>query len=79
MLNAAEVADTYYLDLRCMLLEIAATLDRYDRAAEGQSGQPSVDPRMERIYRSLQLLAERDASADRSERLLNLFSDLNEV
>ena len=34
------------------------------------------DQRLELIYRALALLAERDTSADRSERLLNLFTEL---
>ena len=32
MLKPSQVLDNYYLDTRCMLIEIAATLDRYDRA-----------------------------------------------
>jgi hypothetical protein len=76
MLSAAEVVDNYYLETRCMLLDIAATLDRLDRAAEG--GQAvSSDPRVRQIYQSLALLADHDTTADRAERLLNLFSDLD--
>ena len=107
MLTAGEVVDTYYLDVRCMLLEIAATLDRLDRAdveddgsnvvgrspddvvgrspddvvgrspddVVGRSPDRHTDERVEQIYESLELLAEREATPDRSERLLNLFSD----
>ncbi len=32
--------------------------------------------RLDRIYQALTLLAERETTANRSERLLNLFSDL---
>ena len=34
MLSPQETLDTYYLEARRDLLEIAAFLDRYDRAAE---------------------------------------------
>ncbi len=73
MLKADQVLDRYFLDTRCMLIEIAAMLDRHDRA--GPQDSPD-DDRLDRIYQSLALLAERKTTADRSERLLNLFSDL---
>ena len=74
MLTAEQVLDKYFLDARCMLLEIAATLDRYDRADEGQ-GNGSADPRLEKLYESLAILADRKSTPDRAERLLTLFSD----
>ncbi len=78
MLSTGEVLDTYFLDTRCMLLEIAATLDRLDHAAEaGSDKAPMGDPRLEKIYQSLALLAKKETTPDRAERLLNLFSDLD--
>jgi len=78
MLTAGEVVDTYFLEVRCALLELAATLDRYDRAAEGGSDEaPIGDSRLNQIYQSLAILAEKETSPDRAERLLNLFSDLD--
>ncbi len=78
MLSTGEVLETYFLDTRCMLLEIAATLDRLDHAAEaGSDEMPVGDPRLQKIYQSLVLLAERETTPDRAERLLNLFSDLD--
>ncbi len=77
MLTAEKVLDNYYLDTRCMLIEIAALLDRFDRAAGREPGRAtSRDDRLDRIYQALTLLAERESGANRSERLLNLFSDL---
>lgn len=70
MLTAEEVLDKYFLDARCMLLEVAATLDRYDRA--GPSGG---DPRLEKLHEAISIVADRRAAADRAERLLTLFSD----
>jgi hypothetical protein len=76
MLTAKQVLDNYYLDTRCMLIEIAALLDRYDRAAAkgGDEAVAGVD-RLDRIYQALTLLAERETTSNRGERLLNLFSD----
>jgi hypothetical protein len=74
MLSPDKVLDHYYLDARCQLLEIAAMLDRYD-AGRRAAGDPSEDKRLEQIYESLALLAQREVTTDRSERLLNLFSD----
>ncbi len=75
MLTPEKVLDNYYLDARCMLLEIAATLDRYDRAA--QQGAASEDDRLDQVYQALTLLAERETTPNRGERLLNLFSDFD--
>ncbi len=75
MLTAGEVLDTYFLDARCMLLEIAATLDRFDLAEQGD-GAPAPDARLQQIYDSLTLLAQPETTPDRAERLLNLFTDI---
>ena len=78
MLKPDEVLEKDYLDTRCMLLEIAATLDRLDLAAEREHRPvPRDDRRLREIYQSLELLAEQATTADRAERLLNLFSDLD--
>ncbi len=71
-----QVLDSYFLDSRCMLVELAATLDRYDRAVgRGGPGGDAEDPRLAKLYDSLAVLASRDTSPDRAERLLMLFSD----
>ena len=61
-----------------MLLEIGATLDRYD-AAGCRDGQPVDDPRLKKLYAALAILADRGAAdhpdGTRAERLLMLFSD----
>jgi hypothetical protein len=76
MLTARQVLDEYFLDTRCMLVEIAATLDRYE-AAEKRAGAPSesAEPRLEKIYQSLGILADKNAGSNRAEQLLTLFSD----
>ena len=76
MLTAPKVLDQYYLESRCMLLEIAAMLDRFDRANSSEgNGKAMLDQRLELIYQALHLLAERPTDPNRAERLLNLFSD----
>jgi hypothetical protein len=76
MLTAKQVVDKYFLETRCMLVEIAATLDRLDRAAERQTnGQPYQDDRVELIRKSLAFLADKKSGPHRSEKLLLMFSD----
>lgn len=78
MLKPDEVLEKDYLDTRCMLLEIAATLDRLDLAAQrGHCPVPREDRRLKEIYQSLELLVQQPTTADRAERLLHLFSDLD--
>lgn len=76
MLSALEVLDRYYLEARCLLLELGATLDRLD-AARDRDGLDAVesDGRLEKIFASLTILADREAPPDRAERMLRLFSD----
>lgn len=74
MQTPKQVLDSYYLEARCQILEIAAMLDRYDRAHDEESGPPD-DTRIDRMYESLAVLSHRETATDRSERLLNLFSD----
>ncbi len=73
MLNAADVLDTYFLDTRCTLLEIAATLDRYERG--GGSVAADRDPRLRKLREALRILAADQPRPDRAEQLLMLFSD----
>lgn len=66
-MTGREVLDRYFLEVRCKLLEIAATLDRIDRAG----GEPG-DVRHKLIDRALRTLLE-DAD-DRAERVQMIFS-----
>lgn len=76
MLSAPEVLDRYYLETRCQLLELAATLDRLDLAVEREGNTTvAADPRLERLRTTLDMLADRKATPDRAERVLRLFSD----
>ena len=74
MYTAEQVLDHEYLEARCMLIEVAGILDRYDRAVT-KEGTDGSDKRLEQLYESLSLLAARNAAPNRSERLLMLFSE----
>ncbi len=66
--DASDVLDREFLLLRAKLLEIAATLDRLDRA----EGTATDDPRMQQIRQALGIL-QADES-ERAERIQLLFS-----
>lgn len=57
---AKDVLDREFLELRAKILEIAATLDRLDRA----EGSVAADPRMARVAKCLTMLAESPASSN---------------
>ena len=67
-LSAPEVLNREFLDVRARLLQIAASLDRLDRA----EGAVQSDPRLQKIRQALAILATGDA--DRAEQIQLLFS-----
>ncbi len=69
-LPASKALDTFYLDARCKILEVAAILDRINRG-QGASAVDS-DPRLDRIRKALEVL--HDQSGGRAERIQQIFS-----
>jgi hypothetical protein len=67
---AAKALDTFFLEARCRLLDLAAILDRIDRGAE--SSKAKADPRLERIRQAIEVL--HDQSGGRAERIQQVFS-----
>jgi hypothetical protein len=67
-LDALEVLNREFLEVRARLLQIAASLDRLDRAA----GSVEEDSRVSKIREALAILEE--DSPDRAERIQLLFS-----
>ncbi len=67
-MSATEVLDREYLLVRCKMLEIAASLDRIDRA----EGETAADPRTKQFAQAMRILQEE--SGDRAEQLQMLFS-----
>jgi hypothetical protein len=65
---ASDVLNREFLEVRARILEVAAALDRIDRAA----GSVMADERWERIQRGLSVLAE--SQAGRAERVQIIFS-----
>jgi hypothetical protein len=66
--TAAGVLDREFLAMRSRLVDLAAALDRIDRA----QGPVAADPRIERIRRSLGVLA--GDSPGRAEQVQMIFS-----
>jgi hypothetical protein len=67
-MSAAKVLDREFLGIRCRLIELAAALDRIDRAKGAVAG----DPRWLQIRRSLDMLA--TSATGRAEGVEMLFS-----
>ncbi len=63
-MTASETLDRYFLETRCKIIEIAASLDRIERGAESDGIKD--DPRLERIRRSIEVLL--DGGDDRARR-----------
>lgn len=73
MLQPQQVIDTYFLDARCMLLEISAMLDRYDAAAQRGGGPAEDASKLALLQQSMRILAD-PASEERTTHLLELFA-----
>lgn len=67
-LDAAEVLNREFLEIRARLLHLAASLDRLDRA----EGSVTSDPRLAKIREGLEILG--GDEPDRAERIQLLFS-----
>ena len=67
-LTAPQVLDREFLELRAKLLELAAGLDRIDRA----SGDVEADPRLGKIEQALEVL--NAGEPGRAERVQMIFS-----
>ncbi len=64
---ASEVIDREFLGVRARLIDVAATLDRIDRA-EGSA----ADPRLDRIRQSLQILGDLNSEYQTAKTKLSL-------
>lgn len=68
--DASEVLDRDFLEARCKVLELAATLDRIDRAPAHQGDGP--DARLGQLRRAIEALAE--PGPGRAETIQRIFS-----
>jgi hypothetical protein len=71
MLSAAQILDAYFLETRAKLIEIAANLDRVDRAPDAAAVQS--DPRLAFVRDALKIL-QNSPTANRAEQILRLYS-----
>ncbi|MCC6417259.1 MAG: hypothetical protein IT429_03320 [Gemmataceae bacterium] len=69
-LPAAKALDSYFLEARSKLLDLAAILDRIDRGRDSTAS--NSDPRLEKIRQALEVL--HDESGDRAEQIQRIFS-----
>ena len=69
-LTAAKALDSFFLEARAKILEVAAILDRINRG-QGASAADR-DPRLDRIRKALEVL--HDQSGGRAERIQQIFS-----
>ncbi len=67
-MNAPEILDREFLEVRARLLEVAASLDRIDRA----DGAVEQDPRVAKLLSALDVL--RSPKPGRAEQLQIIFS-----
>lgn len=67
-LTAPEILNREFLEIRCKILDLAASFDRLARA----DGSLDGDPRLARLQQALSLV--RDESASRAEQVQMLFS-----
>ncbi|HEY1860187.1 MAG TPA: hypothetical protein VGG61_07525, partial [Gemmataceae bacterium] len=67
---AAKALDSYFLEARSKLLDLAGILDRIGRGDE--SAESGADARLAKVRQALEIL--QDASGGRAERIQQLFS-----
>ena len=69
--SSGAVLDRHFLELRCEILNLAAALDRIERA-DGFS-QTAADSRLSQLQEGIKILS--TGGTDRAERVQLLFSD----
>jgi hypothetical protein len=67
-MNSSQILEREFLEMRARILELAASLDRIDRA----EGNVSAEPAMIKLVQGMELLC--DGQADRAQRAQLLFS-----
>ena len=68
VMNAQQILNREFLEIRAKILEVAASFDRLDRS----DGSIEDDPRWRRIHEALDAL--RDSGGDRAEQVQLIFS-----
>ncbi len=77
MLSPQKTLDTYYLEARRDLLEVAAMLDRYDEAVKRTGAKAADESKRESLLKAMELLSRSEhPEANRAERLLVHFAKI---
>ena len=71
--------ERYFVEHRAKLLDVAAFMDRCDRATGGSGGEPGADAdfRLEALRRAVAMLD--DGNSERTRRILELMSDMSDT
>lgn len=69
-MNSQQILDREFLEIRAKILEVAAALDRLERA----EGDVSLDPRMALLGDAIDVIAQRQSDPIRAEKIQLLFS-----
>ena len=78
MLSPQKNLDTYFLEARRDLLEVAAMLDRYDRSVEKEGQKAEDESRLNSLIEALALLSKKDhPESNRAEKLLVHFAKVS--
>jgi hypothetical protein len=78
MLNPQKSLDTYYLEARRDLLEVAAMLDRYDEAVKRTGSKAGDESKKESLIEAMKILTSLDhPNANRTEQLLVHFAKVS--
>jgi hypothetical protein len=77
MLSPQKTLDTYYLEARRDLLEVAAMLDRYDEAVKREGAKAGDESKKDSLLQAMKLLSQPDhPQANRAEQLLVHFAKI---
>ena len=77
MLSPQKTLDTYYLEARRDLLEVAAMLDRYDEAVKRDGAKAENESKKVSLLEAMEILAQPEhPNANRSEQLLIHFAKI---
>ena len=78
MLSPKQTLDTYFLEARRDLLEVAALLDRYDESVSREGQKAKDESKLESLREAMQLLAKPDhTKSNRADQLLAHFAKIN--
>ena len=78
MLSPQKTLDTYYLEARRDLLEVAAMLDRYDQAVKRDGSKAQDESKRKSLLDAMELLSKPEhPDANRAEQLLVHFAKIS--